>query len=62
MKRNRMDLAALLLHLYLYFLFLVNYVLTDLFLIWVPPAAVGGYYFTHDLRRRFKPLQNETKP
>lgn len=56
LKRSWMDAVALLLHLYLYFLFLVNWVLTDVFLIWVPAAAIGGYYFTQDLKRRFKPL------
>jgi hypothetical protein len=51
LKRRRIEVFAIILHLYLYMLFL----LIEAWLFWFPISALGGAYFALDIKHRFKP-------
>lgn len=48
LKRNRLDLLALLLHLYFYFIVWI-FSLVGLWLIWFPVSSIGGAYFVYNI-------------
>ena len=50
LKRDRIEVFAIALHIYLYILFL----LIGVWLLWFPIFALGGAYFALDIDRRFK--------
>jgi hypothetical protein len=52
LKRERLDILAVALHLYIYF---VIWLFSGFWLLWFPVSALGGAYFTLDLGRRFGP-------
>lgn len=54
LRRSRTDLFAVLLHIYIYFLF---FMLIEFWWIWFPIAVLGGAYFALDLGRIFEPRQ-----
>jgi len=56
LKRGRLDVLAVALHLYLYFLFWLFYV-PGVWLLGLPVAAIGGAYFALDLGRSFRAVE-----